>query len=290
MTVTEMRPDQGVWRRRELSSFLRSRRERVSPGQVGLAPGGRRRTPGLRREEVAQLAGVGVTGYTWLEQGRDINASEQVLNAIARTLMLDRDEREHLFTLAGHANSASDCENLEVAESLRNLLTQVEPFPACIQSAKYDLIAYNRIYGNLIVELDTLPASERNCMWLTFANPVWREAVPDWETAAARMVAQLRAQMAEHAGEPAWKAHVKRLKAASPDFVHMWDQHEVALAPSTPRKQFRNPVVGLIRFDVVSSWLTPRAGARMLVYTPADAQSRNRLDELAEAITRPAIA
>src|SRR3954468_21758911 len=135
-TVTTMRPvagDADELRRRELAEFLRSRRERISPQQVGVAYSGRRRTPGLRREEVAQLSGVGVTWYTWLEQGRDIRVSEQVLTAIARTLMLDRDERSHLFTLGGASDQSAVKECHAVAPELQATLDKLNPFPACIQ-------------------------------------------------------------------------------------------------------------------------------------------------------------
>src|SRR6266508_4646290 len=128
MTATV--PGKDVVRRRELAAFLRSRRERISPEQVGLPAGGRRRTPGLRREEVAQLAGVGVTWYTWLEQGRDINASEQVLDAIAATLHLDPIERSHLYTLAGAGQPIMEKQCSAISEPLRLTLRQLEPFPA----------------------------------------------------------------------------------------------------------------------------------------------------------------
>ena len=138
----------GEARRRELGTFLRSRRERVRPEEVGLRLTRRRRTPGLRREEVAQLAGVGVTWYTWLEQGRDINPSAQVLDAIARTLQFDRHERSHLFTLAGVATTtvADDCAKL--CPTVQPLIDQLEPFPACVLNARLDLIAFNQAYGS----------------------------------------------------------------------------------------------------------------------------------------------
>jgi transcriptional regulator with XRE-family HTH domain len=289
VTATVTSVDPGVIRRRELSAFLRSRRERISPAQAGVPIGGRRRTPGLRREEVAQLAGVGVTWYTWLEQGRDIKASDQVLEAISRTLMLDRDERAHLFTLAGAPNTltalAGDAASDAVSEATLRLLRQIEPYPACVQTAKYDLLAYNRTYSRLINDMDAKPVSDRNCMWLAFTDPDWRVCVPDWELVTARMVAQFRGQMAEHVAEPAWKAHLKRLKAASPEFARLWEKHEVASA-QTGRKRFRNPHVGLLNFEVTMSWLNPRPGVRMMIYTPTDTQTARRLEELLSIITR----
>src|SRR5262249_30301971 len=158
-------------RRRELAGFLRSRRERIAPELVGLPPASRRRTPGLRREEVATLAGVGVTWYTWLEQGRDINASQQVLDAVARTLMLDPHERDHLFRLADvpDGNGQAECSSLPPTAQV--LLDQLNPFPACIRNARYDVLAFNSAYENLLGSLSDLPFEERNTLWRMFTNP-----------------------------------------------------------------------------------------------------------------------
>jgi transcriptional regulator with XRE-family HTH domain len=266
-------------RRRELSEFLRSRRERLTPLQAGLPANGRRRTPGLRREEVAQLAGVGVTWYTWLEQGRDIKVSTQVLEAISRTLMLDRDERAHLYTLAGSAEVPLAPDRAELTPGVRAMLDQFVPFPACVQTGKYDLLGWNRAYTHLISDVDALPPEDRNCMWQLFTNPVWRRAITDWDEAARRMTAQFRAQMAEHVAEPAWKAHLRRLRAASPEFADIWDRHEVsAITPKA--KKIRNPHVGMLRFEAVSTWLNPRPGIRMLVYTPTDTETFRRMEKL----------
>ena len=137
-------------RRRELADFLRSRRERIVPEDVGLPPASRRRTPGLRREEVATLAGVGVTWYTWLEQGRDINVSPQVLDAVARTLLLDRSEREHLFRLADapEVTAESECQGLQ--PTVQVLLDQLCPYPASVRNARYDILAFNGAYERLM--------------------------------------------------------------------------------------------------------------------------------------------
>jgi transcriptional regulator with XRE-family HTH domain len=270
-------------RRTELAAFLRHRRERISPEQVGVAPLGRRRTPGLRREEVAQLAGVGVTWYTWLEQGRDIKVSDQVLEAIARTLMLDRDEHAHLFSLASSVDQQVSSECAAVSRSLRALLTQLEPYPASVVNAKYDLLAYNRTYGRLIDDLDALPQQERNCMWLCFTDPTWRKALPDWEDGATRMVANLRWLMADHVAEPSWKSLIRRLRTASPEFAELWERHEVR-SIENKTKRVHNPLVGELRVEITNTWLSPRPGTRLHVYSPADAVTERRLTELAEII------
>jgi transcriptional regulator with XRE-family HTH domain len=280
-TTSKLITDPDELRRHELSAFLRSRRERLTPLQVGLPAGGRRRTPGLRREEVAQLAGVGVTWYTWLEQGRDIKVSDQVLAAIARTLMLDRDERAHLYTLAGAADATPVGDCAELTPAVKSMLDKCLPFPAVVQDGKYDLIAWNRAYSRLINDIDALPPEDRNCMWLLFTEPAWRRAIVDWDESARRMTAQFRAGYAEHVAEPAWKAHLRRLRTASPEFVELWDQHEVSVT-TVKTKRIRNPYVGRVNFDVMSSWLNPRPGVRLLVYTPSDVETARRMEQLVE--------
>jgi transcriptional regulator with XRE-family HTH domain len=267
-------------RRRELGSFLRNRRERMRPEQVGLPPMGRRRTPGLRREEVAQLAGVGVSWYTWLEQGRDINVSEQVLEAIARTLMLDRHETAHLFALAGRGVQAASAATGCVTPPLRAVLAQLVPFPASIVNARFDLLAYNEPYRRLITDLDATPADDRNLLWLAFTHPAWRSTLVDWEADASRLVALFRAAMAEHLAEGVWKCLLKRLQAASPEFRAVWARHEV-LVPESKTKRIRNPRAGLLTFSYTQLWLDRTAGDfRLSTYVPADERTAQALDLL----------
>ncbi|WP_127354917.1 helix-turn-helix transcriptional regulator [Actinacidiphila soli] len=271
--------------RHELAHFLRSRRERITPEQVGLPPGRRRRTPGLRREEVATLAAVGVTWYTWLEQARDIQVSAQVADAIARALMLDTNERSHLFVLAGvpDPNPRANCPGM--SPQVREMLEKLEPLPAAVHNSRTDVIAHNRTYGRLVGDLDLLPYEDRNIMWLIFTDQAWREAMPDWPETSRLIVAKYRAAMAEHLAEPAWKALVKRLQEASPEFAALWDRHEV-LQPENRIKRFLNPEVGLLTFDFTHLWLGPRQGPRLVTYTPADAVTRDRLDRLYDLALR----
>lgn len=271
--------DIAAMRRRELAGFLRSRRERIAPELVGLPPASRRRTPGLRREEVATLAGVGVTWYTWLEQGRDINASPQVLDAVARTLMLDPHERDHLFRLADapEGNGKSECSTLPPTAQM--LLDQLEPFPAVIRNARYDVLAHNQAYDTLIGPFADLPFEERNSLWRMFTVPHCRERTLDWEEGTRRMVAEYRSAMAEHVAEPAWKCLVSRLTKASPEFAELWERHEVA-GPENLTKRYLHPEVGLLKLNYTHLWLGQRLGTRMTTYTPADEQTAGRLREL----------
>mgnify|MGYP001546658377 CR=1 FL=1 len=294
MPVTELVQEAGVrasadattLRRQELAAFLRSRRERISPEQVGLPDGGRRRTPGLRREEVAQLAGVGITWYTWLEQGRDINVSEQVLEAISRVLMLDGHERSHLFTLAGAALSDVETETSGLPEQIQLILDGLLPYPASVTNGRHDVLAYNSAYTALYGDLAALPFDQRNTVWLAFTSKVVREALIDWDEGTRRMVGQYRAAMAEHLAEPQWKCLIKRLHEVSPEFVERWKQHDV-IAPENCTKRYLHPDLGLLRVNFTSFWLAPRMPHRAIVYTPADAATAEKLPHLAELTPRP---
>jgi transcriptional regulator with XRE-family HTH domain len=277
------RPHHGlvtVAMRTELADFLRTRRERLTPDDVGLPSGGRRRTPGLRREEVALLAGVGVTWYTWLEQGRDINASVQVLEAVARTLRMDHQERWHLFQLAGVTVVAPSSSCLSVGEAGQAILDQLDPFPALVLSQRYEILAYNRAYNGLAGDLDAIDPSERNQLWLFFTNPYWRQlCIGNRPEAAAHMVASMRATMAGHLEDPLWIELVRRLREASEEFDALWRRHDV-VNRALPAKDFTSPVGDLhlqaMRFGVGDL----PGGSRMVVYSPRDEASRTRLEQL----------
>ncbi|GAA2227635.1 MULTISPECIES: helix-turn-helix transcriptional regulator [Kitasatospora] len=267
-------------RRSELATFLRSRRERISPEQVGLPLTGRRRTPGLRREEVAQLAAVGVTWYTWLEQGRDIQVSAQVLDSVARALQLDRSERAHLFVLAGSEDPApvQDCPT--ITPSVRAVLEQLEPMPAVVLNSRYDILAYNRAYTWLVGDLDEMPFEDRNLLWLVFSDSSFASVLVDVQGARESVTARFRAAMAEHSSEPVWKNLLQRLRRTFPEFEELWERHEVA-AQTNGLKRFLLPDVGLVRFEYTNLWLGPRPSTRLVAYTPQDEETRSRLEQLA---------
>jgi transcriptional regulator with XRE-family HTH domain len=274
-------------RRRELGAFLRNRRERVQPEDVGLRSSRRRRTPGLRREEVAQLAGVGVTWYTWLEQGREINPSAQVLDAIARTLQFDSHEHSHLFTLAGIATTTVAAQCIELCPTVQPLLDQLEPFPACVLNDRLDLLAYNRVYASFFEGLDAIPVEDRNLLWLTFTDAAWRRPIVDWDESVGNLVAEYRAAMARHLDEPAWKLLVARLQRASPEFRAFWERHDVQSVVSR-RKRALHPTAGLLSVEYTNLWLGERHGTRIVAFTPADERTRKRLDALHASLARAA--
>jgi transcriptional regulator with XRE-family HTH domain len=268
--------------RTELAQFLRSRRARLTPADVGLPPGLRRRTPGLRREEVAQLAGVGVTWYTWLEQGRPINVSVQILDAVARTLRLDQAERQHLYRLAD-VPAISDPEGDDYARvppEHQTILDGLFPLPAAIYNSRYDLLAWNESYLALFPGLVRARPAERNALWQAFTAPSCCCTIANREEELPQMVATLRAAFGRHVGEPAWTAFVRRLSMASPDFARMWAAHDVA-GPQTRLKFFRCAGTGVFRMISTSLAVSANPEARMVVYTPAGEQDRPVLDWVA---------
>jgi transcriptional regulator with XRE-family HTH domain len=268
-------------RRTELAAFLRSRRERINPEDVGLPVGTRRRTAGLRREELAQLAGVGVTWYTWLEQGRPINASVQVLDAIARTLSLDTIERAHLFRLADVPGAAgpADCPECPLPPEVQRILDAL-PYPACVTTERFDLLVWNQIYAALFPRLVESPPSERNTLLSCLTGPSCCSPMPEQDKYSTTLVAQLRAAYGRHIGDPAWTHFIRRLEALSPTFAAIWAAHDVA-QPASHTKRFRHPAFGAITTKSTSFAVTAVPGARMVIYTPDDPQSERAIARLA---------
>jgi transcriptional regulator with XRE-family HTH domain len=252
----------------ELAAFLRSRRERITPEDVGLPGGLRRRTAGLRREEVAQLAGVGVTWYTWLEQGRPIRASVQVLEAVARTLRLDTTERQHLFRLAEVPDMAAhDHASPLLRPQVQVILDNLNPMPASVMSERFDILAWNAAYAALFPRTAETPPAERNTLLHCFIRPPCCSVLLNRDEQRAAMVAQLRAAYGHHVGDPAWTSFIRRMDAASPEFAAMWATQDVA-QPAYHTKVFRHPLYP--RLDMTStSFAVPSApGTRMVVCTP----------------------
>jgi transcriptional regulator with XRE-family HTH domain len=271
-------------RRAEMAAFLRSRRERITPEQVGLAPGLRRRTPGLRREEVAQLAGVGVTWYTWLEQGRQINASAQVLGAVAQTLRLDPTERQHLYRLADVADGAARpglagnaCE--QVPPDVQGIIDGLVPLPASVMNERYDLLGWNEAYAVLWPGVIGAQPGERNILWQNFTYPDCCHPYVTRHEQLARLVAQFRSNYGRHVGEPAWTGFISALQAASPNFARLWEAHDVA-SPNTYLKVFRHPAFPRLVMTSTSLGILAVPCTRIVVYTPADEETRTAISKL----------
>ncbi|GAA1526748.1 helix-turn-helix transcriptional regulator [Kribbella lupini] len=274
--VSVTRPSGPAERRRALAEFLRSRRERIQPEEVGFAPGGRRRTPGLRREEVAQLAGVGVTWYTWLEQGRDINVSTQVVEAISRTLRLDRLERNHLYTLAGLPTGPVSGDCVALPPSVQKMIDRASPYPALVLNARYDVLAFNDAYCKVMLDFTQVPEHQRNILWLSFVSKQWQCSFEDAQSMKLHMVAGYRAASADHLGEPSWQDMTQRLLAESAEFADLWNRYDVA-APSNKVKVVDNPRVGRLAVEPVNMWFNRLGRTRVTIYTAADEDTETKL-------------
>jgi transcriptional regulator with XRE-family HTH domain len=273
-------------RRRELGAFLRSRRARLRPAEVGLADWGVRRVPGLRREEVAQLANVGLTWYTWLEQGRQARPSASVLTAIADALRLDAHEREHLFALArdpeDQAGGGEDHTGAHASAGpgLDTLVQDFEPTPVYAISARFDVLAHNRSARLLFGNLGPGPGGPANMLHLGFTDPRWRSLIADWEQEAARHVAMYRAAMTFHLDDPAWTALPARLAELSPDFARFWASSDVA-GPERRLKRFRHPSAGSLTLHSTSLLMADDPMVRIVILYPATESDAAKLARLA---------
>ncbi|MFP3991298.1 helix-turn-helix transcriptional regulator [Streptomyces sp. E11-3] len=270
-------------RRLELAAFLRSRRARVTPEDVGMPPGLRRRTPGLRREEVAQLSGVGITWYTWLEQGRPINASAQVLDAVARTLRLDRPEREHLYNLAEVPYTPDGAGPQEgpqdVGPEIQGIIDALDPLPAVVYNGRFDILATNPGYRALFSMPHPVDRGVPNALWTLFTVPEPSCPLVFREAELPVMVATVRGAYGRHVGEPVWESFIRRLSAASPLFAQLWESGDV-VPPGSRVKTFWHQAVGEIRMTSVSLSINGMPECRIVTYTPDDDISRQRAEAL----------
>src|ERR1700735_2181302 len=215
-------------RRQELSDFLRNRRGRIAPADVGLPETNRRRTPGLRREEVAQLAGMSATWYTWLKQNRPIGFSSGVLDSLARVLRLDPAERMQLFQLALRQPVLESPSKREtVSPLIRRLLGQTDPIPAFVLGRRWDVLAWNRAALAFFFDFERVPSNERNTLWLIFTNSALRSLLVDWRSRGQDTVARFRADYGRRAGDAHFVLLVERLKSVSPEFAEWWPRHDI---------------------------------------------------------------
>ncbi len=241
-----------------------------------MPPGPRRRTPGLRREEVALLAGVGVTWYTWLEQGREINASTQVLDAVARTLRMDQAEREHLYRLAEATPLRTEEACGAVPETIREIVRSLDPLPASLINARFDVLVSNDAAEELFWEWHTLPCVHKNTLWCCVTEPSAREKLVEYDQHVGYMVARLRAAYSGHIGDPGWEEDIRRLASLSREFADLWARHEVA-KPEPRTITYLHPVAGPLRLAVTELDPPDLPEARIVTYTPLDDETRARL-------------
>ncbi|MFC9122174.1 helix-turn-helix transcriptional regulator [Streptomyces sp. NPDC057067] len=251
----------------ELREFLMSRRARVTPAEAGLPDGGaRRRTPGLRREEVAVLAGVGVSWYQWLEQGRDITVSPQVLDAVARVLRLSSAERRHLYVLAGLNPPALEVDpaHRDMCAGLNRLIDAWMPFPAHIMDRYWNTVLYNDAASAV---LGMRPGIVQNCMIAFFTDPVYRARSTHWETIAGQVVAQFRAACSDNPDDEGFRAVVAEARELSPEFAALWDRRDVAPGGQIS-KELQHPLVGTLYVESTQLRVPARPDLVIVLHTP----------------------
>lgn len=260
---------EGMARDGLLGEFLRTRRARLRPEEVGATPfGGQRRVPGLRREELAQVAGVSVDYYTRLEQGRAPNVSADVLDAVAQALGLDENERAHLHNLALPAQAVRRAAPVvqRVGPELRQALAAITGVPAYVVGRRLEVLAWNDLARVLVADFPALTRAERTMPHLVFLDTAARDVFPDWEHKARETVAHLRLDAGRHPGDPELAALIDELSDRSDDFRRLWADHDVR-ARTRGRKRFRHPLTGEFELDYISMKAPDDPDLALVIYS-----------------------
>lgn len=257
----------GAEQRAELASFLRTRRQQTDPASAGLRSAGQRRTPGLRREEVSLLSGVSVTWYTWLEQGRDISPSVQVIDALARTLQLSHAEHQYVLRLAGHRHQPPSHEGDEQLPAHgQRLLAALGDSPAYAITPAWYIVGWNAAYEAFYPSIATVPDGERNLLWLVFTDTRVRAMLSNWEVDSRRFLAQFRSEAGPRVHQPPISDLLARLRTASREFQTGWDAHDIEQFTSRQRR-FLHPVEGELLLEHHRLDLSDCPGLHLVVYT-----------------------
>lgn len=260
---------QNSGRRRELGLFLRARRDQALRADYGLPAIARKRERGLRREEVAFLSGVSVTWYTWLEQGRDISPSRQVLEAVSRALHLSDTGLDYVLSLGGYASAGSSSAAAANAPAhVQRLLDALDPNPSFALFPDWGVAGWNEAYAALYPNIATVPVADRNLLWLVFTDPYVRDLLPDWEVTSKRFLAEFRAETGQRLGDVDVKNLVERLKESSTEFREGWDRYDI-LGFESRERLFHHPAVGVLQLEHHQLSPSDRPDLHLVVYTPA---------------------
>ncbi|WP_040950039.1 helix-turn-helix transcriptional regulator [Gorillibacterium massiliense] len=271
-----------------LSLFLKSKRAKLLPDEVGLIPGSRRRTPGLRREEVAQLAGVSTTWYTWLEQGRDIRMSASVLDCVATALRLTLDERNYLHALAmdsaPSANAREETLPPVISPSLTKILTELKACPTLITDRRYDIVAWNEAASYVFLDFETIPVDQRNMIRLLFTRKELQRLAVNWEQFVSGFLASFRASYGQYVEDDWYEDFLQEMKGVHPEFERLWQMSEVKSAPEV-LIEFRHAKAGKMLFQLTSLVVQGSSDLRVSIYTPApdtttESKLRKRMERL----------
>ena len=255
-------------RYKELGDFLKTRRAKIMPSQVGLSSASRRRTPGLRREEVAQLAGVGVTWYTWLEQGREIHVSTQVIESLSRVLMLDKQERIYLHLLANQPLPEEIPGYLgTVSPILQHVLDHLTLCPSLVTDQRWNVVAWNKAACTIFGDFTKMTSRERNIVWAMFTDNKYKQLFVGWDMHAKGLVGRFRATCGQYIKDPWLIQFIDDLKMQSTEFNLWWPLHEIQ-SNSEKYKQLNHPIAGTLDFEVCNFDVADNSGLKLIVHTP----------------------
>lgn len=257
------------FRYKELAEFLKTRRAKISLADAGLSSTERRRTPGLRREEVAQLAGVGLTWYTWLEQGRDIHVSAQVIESLSRVLMLDKQERIHLFRLANQPLPSDIPESRKsVSPILQHVLDSLVLCPSFIADQRWNVIAWNKAACILLGDFEGMNSRQRNVVWAMFTDDYFKRLYNNWDMYAKSLLGRFRLTCGKYIEDPWFSEFIEDLRAHSTEFAKWWPLHEI-IDDGGVYKHFNHPVAGNLEFESSCFDVPDNSGFRLFVHVPA---------------------
>ncbi|MFB6365258.1 helix-turn-helix transcriptional regulator [Paenibacillus elgii] len=263
-------------RRKELADFLRTRRSRLTPQEAGLrSETSRRRTPGLRREEVASLSGISLPWYTALEQGRDIQVSEQVLESLARTLQLSNDERNHLFVLANRSVLPNANADATISPAIQQILDRMGTYPAYVIDKRWNVKAWNKMSGTLCGDFNQAPEIEKNILWRIFMMKDHHTCIVNWENVATTLLAHFRSRYALYMNDSWYQEIVYMLYDRSEEFRERWGRYDVS-GNSEGEKVIHHPQVGLLTFRYNNFTVSENGDFVMRVFTPIENTGTDR--------------
>ena len=252
----------------ELADFLKTRRAKILPSQVGLSTGTRRRTPGLRREEVAQLAGIGLTWYIWLEQGRPIHVSTQVIESLSKVLLLDKQERIHLYLLANQPLPVDiPSYHGSVSPILQHVLDSLMYSPSLVTDQRWNVIAWNKAACLIFGEFSEMNVRERNIVWAVFTDDKYKQLLVNWNQNAKDLIGRFRSTCGQYIEDSWLSQFIDDLKMQSTEFNLWWSLHEIN-SNSEIYKQLNHPIAGILDFEVSNFDVSDNSGLKLIVHTP----------------------
>ena len=258
-----------------LSEFLKSKRANIQPQSVGIPTGTRRRTPGLRREEVAQLAGVSTTWYTWLEQGRNIKVSSSVLDSIASALQLNNDERKYLYDLALEVNTnvyKQEVLQTKISPSLEKILTELKYCPTLITDRHFQIVGWNPAAAYVFLDFEQIPIEQRNLIRLVFTRKELRSLAVNWEHFVKGFLSIFRVYYGQHMGDEWYTQFLEEMTNLNPEFQSLWQENQVNMAPEV-LIEFRHSKAGKMIFNLTSLQVHGNTDFWCSIYTPVEGSS-----------------